>query len=126
MLFDAAASCGLNADDGEEATRSTLKSGLDDGMKCPHPDLDEPAGRAADRLHGTDSAGRPGRMGCRRRRRNAAAARLAARQYLRAWLPEPLFAEGGTGKTALRYAQFLSLATGKSLTGDYVFERCRC
>jgi hypothetical protein len=30
-LFAAAASCGLNADDGEEATRKTLKSGLDDG-----------------------------------------------------------------------------------------------
>ena len=39
-LFAAAASCGLNADDGEEATRKTLKSGLDDGMKCPHLDLD--------------------------------------------------------------------------------------
>ena len=39
-LFAAAASCGLNADDGEEATRKTLKSGLDDGMKCPHQDLD--------------------------------------------------------------------------------------
>ena len=39
-LFAAAASCGLNADDGEEATRKTLKSGLDDGMKCPHPDLE--------------------------------------------------------------------------------------
>ncbi|MFZ2079603.1 MAG: AAA family ATPase, partial [Xanthobacteraceae bacterium] len=39
-LFAAAASCGLNADDGEEASRKTLKSGLDDGMKCPYPDLD--------------------------------------------------------------------------------------
>ena len=39
-LFAAAASCGLNADDGEEATRKTLKSGLDDGMKCPHLDLE--------------------------------------------------------------------------------------
>ena len=39
-LFAAAASCGLNADDGEEPTRKTMKSGLDDGMKCPHPDLD--------------------------------------------------------------------------------------
>ena len=38
-MFAAAASCGLNADDGEEATRKTLRSGLDDGMKCPHPDL---------------------------------------------------------------------------------------
>jgi AAA domain len=36
-----------------------------------------------------------------------------------------LFAEGGTGKTALRYAQFLSLATGKSLTGEHVFQRAR-
>ncbi len=39
-LFAAAATCGLNADDGEEATRKTLKSGLDNGEKCPHPDLD--------------------------------------------------------------------------------------
>ena len=39
-LLAAAASCGLNADDGEEASRKTLKSGLDDGMKCPYPDLD--------------------------------------------------------------------------------------
>jgi hypothetical protein len=36
-----------------------------------------------------------------------------------------LFAEGGTGKTALRVAQLLSLATGKSLTGEHVFQRCR-
>jgi hypothetical protein len=36
-----------------------------------------------------------------------------------------LFAEGGTGKTALRYAQLLSLATGNSLTGEHLFQRCR-
>jgi RecA-family ATPase len=36
-----------------------------------------------------------------------------------------LLADGGVGKTALRYAQLLSLATGRSLTGDYVFQRCR-
>jgi hypothetical protein len=36
-----------------------------------------------------------------------------------------LFADGGTGKTALRVAQLLSLATGKSLTGEHVFQRCR-
>jgi hypothetical protein len=38
-LFAAAAACGLTADDGEEATRKTLNSGLDDGKKCPHLDL---------------------------------------------------------------------------------------
>ena len=36
-----------------------------------------------------------------------------------------LLADGGVGKTALRYAQLLSLAAGRSLTGDHVFQRCR-
>lgn len=36
-----------------------------------------------------------------------------------------LIAEGGGGKTALRYAQYLSLATGKPLTGEHVFRRSR-
>jgi AAA domain len=36
-----------------------------------------------------------------------------------------LIADGGTGKTALRIAQLLSLATGRNLTGEHVFQRCR-
>jgi hypothetical protein len=36
-----------------------------------------------------------------------------------------LLADGGVGKTALRYAQLLSLATGRLLTGEHVFQRCR-
>lgn len=32
---------------------------------------------------------------------------------------------GGSGKTALRYAQALSLATGRELTGEHIFQRCR-
>jgi hypothetical protein len=36
-----------------------------------------------------------------------------------------LLGDGGVGKTALRYAQALSLATGRSLTGEHVFERGR-
>lgn len=36
-----------------------------------------------------------------------------------------LFGDGGVGKTALRYAQALSLATGRPLTGEHVFQRCR-
>ena len=36
-----------------------------------------------------------------------------------------LFGEGGAGKTALRYAQMLSLATARKLTGEHVFMRCR-
>jgi AAA domain len=36
-----------------------------------------------------------------------------------------VIAEGGTGKTALRYAQLLALATGRASTGEYVFQRAR-
>ena len=36
-----------------------------------------------------------------------------------------LLAEGGVGKTAVRIAQCLSLATGRPLTGERVFKRCR-
>lgn len=36
-----------------------------------------------------------------------------------------LLGDGAVGKTALRYAQLLSLAAGRSLTGDHVFQRCR-
>jgi hypothetical protein len=36
-----------------------------------------------------------------------------------------LIAEGGAGKTTLRLAQLLSLATGRPLTGEHVFLRCR-
>jgi hypothetical protein len=36
-----------------------------------------------------------------------------------------ILGSGGIGKTALRYAQALSLATGRELTGEHVFQRCR-
>jgi AAA domain/Primase C terminal 2 (PriCT-2) len=36
-----------------------------------------------------------------------------------------LFADGGVGKTALRYAQMIALATGIPITGEHVFQRCR-
>jgi polyhydroxyalkanoate synthesis regulator phasin len=36
-----------------------------------------------------------------------------------------LISQGGVGKTALRYAQLISLAIGRPLTGEYVFQRAR-
>jgi hypothetical protein len=36
-----------------------------------------------------------------------------------------LYGDGAVGKTALRYAQAISLAIGRSLTGEHVFERAR-
>jgi hypothetical protein len=39
--------------------------------------------------------------------------------------PSSLYGDGAVGKTALRYAQAISLATNRSLTGEHVFQRCR-
>ncbi len=36
-----------------------------------------------------------------------------------------LVAEGGVGKTALRTAQGLALTSGRPITGEHVFQRCR-
>jgi hypothetical protein len=36
-----------------------------------------------------------------------------------------LFGDGGIGKTAVRYVQMLALASGRALTGERVFMRCR-
>jgi hypothetical protein len=36
-----------------------------------------------------------------------------------------LFGDGGVGKTAVRYAQALALATGRNLTSEHVFQRAR-
>jgi RecA-family ATPase len=36
-----------------------------------------------------------------------------------------LYGDGGTGKTGLRYTQYLSLTTGKELSGEHVFQRSR-
>jgi hypothetical protein len=36
-----------------------------------------------------------------------------------------LFGDGGVGKTAVRYAQYLSLVTGRPLTGEHIFQRSR-
>ena len=45
---------------------------------------------------------------------------IFARKFL-----SSLFGDGGVGKTALRYAQYLSMATGEPLSGDHLFQRCR-
>jgi hypothetical protein len=49
---------------------------------------------------------------------------LLGNQFCRKFL-SGLLAPGSTGKTALRVLQCLSLATGRKLTGQHVFKRCR-
>jgi hypothetical protein len=40
-LEKAAAECGYVQDDGRKATHATIKSGIEDGLKCPHEDLQD-------------------------------------------------------------------------------------
>jgi hypothetical protein len=49
---------------------------------------------------------------------------LLGNTYCRRFLSS-LVGDGGVGKTAIRYAQLLSAATGRSLTGEHVFVRSR-
>jgi hypothetical protein len=49
---------------------------------------------------------------------------LLGNQFCRRFL-SGLLAPGATGKTALRMLQYLSVATGRPLTGEHVFKRCR-
>jgi hypothetical protein len=49
---------------------------------------------------------------------------LLANQFCRGFISS-IVAAGGGGKTALRLVQFISLAIGRSLCGQHVFQRCR-
>jgi hypothetical protein len=49
---------------------------------------------------------------------------LLGNQFCRTFISS-VVAAGGTGKTALRLLQFISLATGRPLCGQHVFRRCR-
>jgi AAA domain/Bifunctional DNA primase/polymerase, N-terminal len=49
---------------------------------------------------------------------------LLGNQFCRGFISS-IVAAGGTGKTSLRLLQFISMALGRSLCGQYVFHRCR-
>jgi hypothetical protein len=49
---------------------------------------------------------------------------LLGNQFCRGFL-SGLLAAGATGKSAVRKLQYMSLAIGRSLTGEHVFKRCR-
>jgi hypothetical protein len=49
---------------------------------------------------------------------------LLGNQFCRKFISS-IVATGGTGKSALRLLQFISLALGRPLTGQHVFRRCR-
>ncbi|MBO4221992.1 AAA family ATPase [Bradyrhizobium neotropicale] len=49
---------------------------------------------------------------------------LLGNSFCRCFLSS-LIGDGGVGKTAVRYLQALAMATGRPLTGEHVFQRCR-
>jgi AAA domain-containing protein len=60
----------------------------------------------------------------KRHRRPAPRGWLLGNTFCRRFLSS-LIGDGGVGKTAVRYAQALALATGRNLTGEHVFQRAR-
>jgi AAA domain/Bifunctional DNA primase/polymerase, N-terminal len=132
-LLRAAVACGLPADE----ILPTLRSGLDAGEKQPHAELkDRPSvidAKAEQQQHGQghDAERAPQMTGLG----EWDAGELDDSNIPpRGWLlgnvfcrgfVSSLLGDGGVGKTATRYAQFLSLVTGRTLTGEHVFQRCR-
>ncbi len=49
---------------------------------------------------------------------------LLGNVFCRRFVSSPL-ADGGVGKTAVRIAQALAMATGQPITGEHIFQRCR-
>jgi hypothetical protein len=118
-LFDAMVANKYVAEEGDAATRKTLLSGLSNGELIPHPELDTAAPSIApiddeplDVWSAADAELPPPRGW------------LLGNAFCRKFVSS-IVAEGGTGKSALRMAQVLALASGKQLTGEYIFVRSR-
>lgn len=113
---------GLIADDGEDAFGKTFSSGWKAGLAAPRaiPDdehINGAAGASAPPDLGTWDAGDDTELPPPR-------GWLLGNVFCRRFL-SCLLADGGAGKTALRLAQYLSLASGRCLTGEFVHQRSR-
>lgn len=138
-LFEAARTCGLVDDDGTRSVRATMESGLRAGLKQPRGtpgnDADDyeafktktngPDQQAKTEAGQEESATELGEWDAgddieTPPPREWLLGNIFARKFM-----SSLLADGGVGKTSLRYAQLMSCALGRSLTGDYVFRRSR-
>jgi hypothetical protein len=126
-LYAASVANGYVKDDGPGAARQTIRSGLKAGLLYPrviaerdeedHGDTEPaqvpkpfaPLGEWDAGLDKTIPSPRGWLLG------NVFCRKFAS----------SLFADGAVGKTTVRLAQFLSLTTGRSLTGEHVFKRSR-
>ena len=130
-LFDACIANGLDKDDaGPQGVRRTILSGFSKGLREPRtiPDRsyyyedDEPVDEiSADPAPlaplgewdaGLDTTIPPPRSWL--------LGNIFCRQFA-----SSIFGDGAVGKTSVRYAQYLSLASAKPCTGEHIFQRCR-
>jgi hypothetical protein len=125
-LYNASMANGLVKDTGPSAVRATIASGLNAGVKEPSPPLqdrpytgngetpaaEEMFSELCERDLGEDLEMPPAREW------------LQGTNFCRTFLSS-LVAAGGVGKTALRYAQYLALASGRDLTEEHVHQRSR-
>jgi hypothetical protein len=129
-LYGAAMACGLVTEDGAQAVRATIKSGFDGGSRQPRQ-IPEPTTPRND-----NSGPRPIETGADLPPPQLEVLDvgdddqpISPRQWLlgnafcRGFV-SGLIAPGAGGKTSLRFAQALSLAANRSLTGEHVFVRC--
>jgi hypothetical protein len=124
-LYSASVANGLVKDTGPNAVRATITSGLSKGITEPSPPLqdrpytgaalaaEETSSELCERDLGEDLEMPPAREW------------LQGTNFCRTFLSS-LVAAGGVGKTALRYAQYLGLASGRDdITGEHIHQRSR-
>lgn len=121
---------GLIGDDGLESFNSTFNSGWQYGLSNPH---DLPPSDYPERRYDTQQPSAPTDKAPTPQLEVWDATDDAGQLPPRGWLLGNTFcrgfvssivAAGGVGKTALRIAQALALASGESITGEHVFIRC--
>jgi hypothetical protein len=115
---------GYIAAKGAHAAEATLKSGIDSGIQRPHPDLHDQAGPESTAWTEPETEGLGEWDAADDSELPPPRGWLLGNTFARKFMSS-LFADGGIGKSALRYAQMIALATGRPLTGEHVFQRCR-
>jgi hypothetical protein len=117
---------GLVSDKGSKSVEATLASGLNAGITNPLTEREQASfaanGDAADEAAASLSLGEwdAGLDDGPIPPRGWLLGNVFCRQFV-----SSLLGDGAIGKTALRYAQLLSTATQRQLSGEYVFQRCR-
>lgn len=110
LLFGAAGQCGLVAELGVDAVQSAIAGGIREGERSAGEEIKDAAPRTPIVVDGDDDEAIPPRPW------------LLGWTFCRGFV-SAVIAPGATGKTALRIAQLMALASGRPLTSEKVHKR---